>query len=81
MLLLVHRHHHRAAKSEIVLQRVPRPFHLTLARLSAQLPHQLGALRKASGAERMTLAHQAAGRVVCYCRGCFRCCYSGYIVR
>jgi hypothetical protein len=59
----IHRHHARPAEAEVVLQRDLRAFDLASLGLTAQVPHQLGALRKAGSAERVALRQQAARRV------------------
>src|SRR5215468_235447 len=51
----VHRDDARAAEAEVVLQRDLRAVDLTRFRLATQVPDELGALREAGRAERMTL--------------------------
>ena len=59
----VHRHDAGAAEAEVVLQRGPHIIHLSLLRLSPQLPDQFRALRQPGSADGMTLGQQATGRV------------------
>src|SRR5262249_12844792 len=59
----VHRHDARAAEPQVVLERDLRALDLTLLGLATQVPHELGALREARGAERVALREQAARRV------------------
>ncbi len=58
--LLVDRHNRCAAEAEVVLERNLRAFDLTLVRLSAELPVELGALGEAGGAEGVTLGDEPA---------------------
>jgi len=62
-VLAVHRHDARPAEAEVVLERDLRALDLTLLGRAAQVPHELGALREAGGAQRVTLGEQTTRRV------------------
>uniref|UniRef100_A0A182NXB3 Uncharacterized protein n=1 Tax=Anopheles dirus TaxID=7168 RepID=A0A182NXB3_9DIPT len=55
--------HDRSTKADVMLQRQFGALHLTLVRLTAQLPAQLRTLRQARRAERMSLGDQTTARV------------------
>src|SRR5262249_34993044 len=56
----IHRHDAGAAEAQVVLERDSGIGDLPVARLSAELPHELGALGDARRAERVALREQAA---------------------
>src|SRR6185503_17153839 len=56
----VHRHHTRPAEPQIVLEAHLGALDLALVRLAAELPHELGALGQARGAEGVPLGQEAA---------------------
>src|SRR5690606_32242189 len=60
---LVEGDHSGAAEPDVVLESQPGVLDLPGVGLAAQLPDQLGALREARGAERVSLGQQPAGRV------------------